>query len=200
MSTPLSAVEIHQKIGSWRELLEKNDLTAAEQLLLDDIENSPSILIRLLSITYQRIGDGQKATKFAILAADADPADLSAHIHLASIHFQNSNLAKSEASAKEALNVKPDYPAALVRMGEIALRRGDVRGAHHYADQVLSVDENHLEALLCRAYAHLAVDERDYAEIALEKVISINPKILHARHRLDYLRGLSDRREPAHPD
>jgi Tfp pilus assembly protein PilF len=79
------------------------------------------------------------------------PAGARKDFHHACTALNHQNLAKAEQDLRKALHADPEYPAALVLLGQILKAQQNPDEARGTCSQALSVDPNYLPADLCLA-------------------------------------------------
>ncbi len=87
-------------------------------------------------------------------AADRSPRDSTPRLHLAEVLLNQDRLDKAEAHFRHVLVVDPDHPRALLGIGLIAWRRGDLQASLDPLNRVADVPECRRAARNALASAH----------------------------------------------
>ncbi len=124
----------------------------------------------------------------------ADPTEPRWSYYLAQIHAAENRLEMSRAQYLTVLELRPDYRAALIALGRIALEQGDAASAKPWFERALSTSESCAAAWI--GAGRVALAERDYDRSidCLTRALDLHPQATRTHHFLGMAyRGRGDR-------
>lgn len=120
-------------------------------------------------------------------ALEVSPKDPSALLALARVELQLENSDQALKYLNEALKIKSDYSAAIIMISDIAVVKGDIKGAISVLDQAVVANPNNPDNVyLIMRIGALYYNGGDYekARAIFEKIVEANPNYVDARYSL----------------
>jgi tetratricopeptide (TPR) repeat protein len=103
---------------------------------------------------------------------------------LARAYLQNNNPAQALVTAKRAVAVKPDYPEAILLVGELNLRAGDAQSVASAMEDLLKKHPNLAPAQLLLAGAYQSLGRLDDSAAVIREQIKSSPQVADGYFRL----------------
>jgi Flp pilus assembly protein TadD len=129
--------------------LAQRDFVTAERHFNEALRIEPGhpTFLRSLARLYDLWNKPDKVLPLLEQAREALPDDAENWAALAEFHFEHGDARRAEPLVRQALELDPENPRALVVMGHLLLKRGEVEDARQHALTVLSSDATHEQAL-----------------------------------------------------
>ncbi len=156
---------------------------AVYQKILADTPNFPEARVKLSYLAY-RLGDPQVALRLAKQTIRSGAALAEAHKNsgLALESLRKSEAAKNEYEA--ALEIKPDYEAALMDLGNVYNDNGQQREAIDYYNRVAAVDPDDPDIHMNLGSAYKAMGDFESAVREYRTSLRLNPHQKETRNSL----------------
>ncbi len=162
-------------------LLEKGDYPAADKACKRGLELNPnSVMIRNnLGVIFLRTRQTKEAIKEFKKAIEIDPTEAFAYINLAYLYSRKGQINKAEELYATILKFG-EQEAALLGIGKLAYKRGDINGAVGYFGRVVKMKPMWIEANFNLANALAASAELEKAREQYMKVLELDKKHIFA--------------------
>jgi tetratricopeptide (TPR) repeat protein len=98
-----------------------------------------------------------------------------AHFNLGRGLAQKGDLELARAQFAEAIQLRPDYTAARLALGQIQLAKHELESTIKTGDDILAYDKASVPARLMRASAYMGLKQLSQAKEELKKVLEANP-------------------------
>ena len=102
---------------------------------------------------------------------------------------KNSDLALAAASLRTALSLRPDYPSALIQMGEVAYARQNYLPARAFLERYVVVSSTTANSLWLAYRVEVAMNDPVSAKTFADQLLNKFPASVEARMLLDEQRN-----------
>ncbi len=167
-----------------------SDLAAESMLSLSIVAPDSARMHQVMAHELERQGDTEGAIKNYREALKLNPQLPGLHFELAEVLNASSVPQEKEAAEgeyKAALAVNPFDEQSERRLGDIATRTGDEKGAYEYYSRAVQLEPNDAEADLGLAKTLISMHQPQKAEVLFEKTIQLDPTIAVAHYRLSLI-------------
>ena len=164
---------VHSEYGKF--LVQNNRLPEAEAELTKAVEVGPKDYnARFVLASFYLVSKqfDKAENNFKALAA-LDPDRPESQAVLADFYWFVNRPDDSIKVYQDILAKSPDYMEGRYRLGEILLRRGDVRGATAQVEEILKKDQHDRQALLLRARIRMRDNQPDGLKTAIEDLTEV---------------------------
>lgn len=141
--------------------------------------------------------DAGEAKTALFRAIELEPSSPAAHTNLARLYHRLNRHQRAIQSARQAINVDPEFVAAYQVMGEVLLDAAEVKGAVQILRVAAELAPGDATVITALAAAENAAGDPRTAERLLQRVLTIEPDNLEARHMLSAINGEPVRTVPA---
>jgi len=121
-------------------------------------------------------GQKKKALYWYLKAAKYDRKDPNLYYNIGSIYEALKRHELAENYLRLALDLKKDDIEGRLKIGQSLLKKGNLKGAKRYAEEILARDPNHLEALVLLAAIAEKQGDKKALENIYKKILSHDPK------------------------
>jgi tetratricopeptide (TPR) repeat protein len=149
----------------------------ANELFIDAREADPTYVEAFIAqgeLLNEKYVYGDAASLF-LDALKINPNSPRARIGLAKSKQVSSN-AEASVLVDRALQVNPNYTAALVMRAWLDLEADDAEAATKAADRALKVNPNHIEAMGIRAAVFYLADKQTELDLETKRALAVNPR------------------------
>lgn len=177
-----------------------SDLTAESLLSLSVIAPNSARMHQALAHELAKRGKTEEAIENYRAALKLDPQLPGIHFELAemlSTLATPDSLAEAENEYKAALQANPSDEQSECRLGDIALRRNDVKEAYDRYTKAVQLQPGDPDANIGLAKVLMSMDQPEKAEPLLEKAIQLDPTSAVAHFRLSAVYRETGRPEDA---
>ncbi len=167
-----------------------SDIAGESMLSLSMLAPKSARMNQVMAHEMARRGDIDGAIKHSREALKLDPQLPGLHFELAEMLSVSSNAAEqqeAEGEYKAALALNPFDEKAEYKLGEIALRRGDVQAAYDHYSKAVQLQPTDAEAMVGLAKTLVSMNQPEKAAALLEHAIQIEPTSAAAHFRLSAL-------------
>jgi predicted Zn-dependent protease len=164
-----------------------SDLTAESLLSLSVVAPNSARMHQALAHELAKRGETEKAIENYRAALKLDPQLPGLHFELAemlSTLTTPESLAEAESEYKAALQANPSDEQSECRLGEIALRRNDVKEAFDRYTKAVQLQPGDPDANIGLAKVLMSMDQPQKAQPLLEHAIQLDPTSAVAHFRL----------------
>lgn len=154
----------------------------ARMALIDDPESLNAY--HNLAVAYYERGMFDLARLICLNAIGIDPTDAAIHNILGLTLLKLDEVRDALREFNEALRHNPAYIPALLNAGALTLSYSDFEKSFTYFDKVVSLQSDHLEALLSRAVSLRGLERFDEARAAYEAILASRPEETTAQYNL----------------
>lgn len=139
-----------------------------------------------LLMTLGKMAEGHERLQQSL---EIDPQNARAHVNLGLTYFHTGNMTDAAAAARNALIVDETLQIAHVLLGTSLAEQGDLDGAITALSRSVANNAHSTEALFALAAVQTVSDNKAAAELALQRILSVEPDNREARHLLAALHG-----------
>ena len=157
-------------------------LTLLDNVFSRDPENLDARLLQTDVLLAK--GEAPKAVKELERLDQSYPDAPLIKYRLARGYLQNNNLAQALVTAKRAVAVKPDYPEAILLVGELNLRAGDAQSVAGAMEDLLKKHPKLASAQLLLAGAYQSLGRLDDSAAVIREQIKASPQVADGYFRL----------------
>jgi tetratricopeptide (TPR) repeat protein len=167
-----------------------SDLAGESMLSLSMVAAKSARMHQVMAHEMARQGDIEGAIKNYREALALDP-------QIPGLHFELAEMLNASSNAAEQAEAEGEYKAALLvnqfdeksqfRLGEIALRRGDLEQSYGHYSRAVELQPNDAEADIGLAKALMLMNQPDKAEALLIRALQTDPTSAVAHFRLSTL-------------
>lgn len=141
--------------------------------------------------------DHAEAKAALFRAIELDPSNAGAHASLAALYQRNGRLQRAVQAARQAIELDPELVAAYSILGNVLLEAGEFAGAVGILKIAADLAPGSVMVLTALAAAENAANNPRAAERVLQRILTIEPDNLEARHMLAAVNGEPVRSVPA---
>lgn len=178
---------------------QKGDLVAAREAYLKVIAGyaNHADALHLCGMTYYQQDQAKEAEPFVRAAVRVRPGNRDYHSNLGLILKKMGNSAEAIESFSAALLIDPEFPAALLNLGNIYLATRQLVRAETCFRHLLDIDGNNADG--CNSLASMLASQGRTEEAVqlLEQSLEVRPDYVNARVNLGRLLGKLGRYEEA---
>jgi tetratricopeptide (TPR) repeat protein len=146
------------------------------------LKKNPNIdlLWNILGLSYQQIGDLEKAEKSFFRCLQINPKNISANNNLGNNYKYLFNYSKAEEYLQKALKINPKYLNALVNYGNLKFELNQSLEALELLNKALLVDKKSVSVNINLALIYQSIGEYKKAIDILKKINVLNPNVVRA--------------------
>jgi tetratricopeptide (TPR) repeat protein len=166
------------------------------------------------AVEAERAEDYKKAVESLTTIVGSDPADYVAWAKICEINYLENKVADARTSCIKSIEAKPDYPPAIVNLGQILLVQSQPAEAIKFLKLATRLDASYARAFQLLGEAYALSKMADPAITALTEAIRLDPTSMAQSHLLlaalydakgEKQRAASEyesflKKKPGHPD
>ncbi|GAG05459.1 unnamed protein product, partial [marine sediment metagenome] len=167
----LRLAELLEKQGRLEEAI--NEYTIILPRLSKD---EKTVRMKNLGYLLFQTGQKEKALQWYLKAAKYDRKDPNLYYNIGSLYEELKRHELAENYLRLALDLKKDDIEGRLRIGQSLAKKGKLREAKTYVEEILKRDPNHLEALILLATIVEKEGDKKALRTTYEKILSHDPK------------------------
>ena len=138
-------------------------------------KDEKTVAMKSIGYLLFQAGQKEKALYWYLKAAKYDRKDPNLYYNIGSIYEELKRHELAENYLRLALDLKKDDIEGRLSVGQSLLKKGKVKEARRYVEEILKIDPNHLEALTLLATIVEKEGDKNALKTIYEKILSHDP-------------------------